>query len=70
MGIEHLQQKKAIAMNPNPQYLWNLLHFINVKYASLKTGKPISYFLPSKNEIEKMQQQLHSLTKEFNKKYN
>ncbi len=63
-----LHVRKALAMNPNPQYLWNLWHFINVKYASLKTGKPISYFLPSKKEIEKMHQQLNSLIKEVKKK--
>jgi tetratricopeptide (TPR) repeat protein len=46
--------KKGLAMNPNPPYLWNLLHYINVKYASQKTGKPIIDFLPSKKDAESL----------------
>ncbi len=44
--------KKGISMNPNANNLWVLLHFINVKRASIKTGKPIENFLPSKKDIK------------------
>ncbi len=46
--------KKAIEDNPNPQYLWSLLHYINVLNASRKTGKPIKDFLPTKKEVENL----------------
>ncbi|WP_169309466.1 O-antigen ligase family protein [Hippea maritima] len=62
-----LHANKAIEMNPNPPYLWNLLHFINVKYASLKTGKPISTFLPSKKEVEEFQKQFRLMTEKIKK---
>ncbi|GEM_PF-3563572 len=51
--------KKGISMNPNASNLWVLLHFINVKNASLATGKPVKEFLPSKSDIK----QLRSSTK-------
>jgi len=46
--------KNGITMNPNSNSLWRLLHFINVKNASLSTGKPIEEFLPSKSDIARL----------------
>ena len=62
--------KKAIAMNPNPPYVWNLLHFINVKYAGLKTGKPVIDFLPSKKDAEKLNKAMIDMGKNIKKKQN
>jgi len=62
-----LHVKKALEMNPNPQYLWSLLHFINVKYASLKTGKPISAFLPSKKEVDELHKQFKIMIEKIKK---
>ncbi len=44
--------KKGISMNPNASNLWVLLHFINVKNAAIKTGRPIKDFLPSEKDIK------------------
>lgn len=46
--------EKGISMNPNARSLWMLLHFVNIKNASVKTGKPIKAFLPSESEIKQL----------------
>ena len=60
-----IHAKKGLAMNSNPPYMWNLLHYINVKCASMKTGKPIVYFLPTKGEVENLFKTMQRLKKEF-----
>jgi tetratricopeptide (TPR) repeat protein len=60
--------KKGLAMNPNPPYMWNLLHYINVKYASQKTGKPVVDFLPSKKDAENLFKSMQNIKKQLKNK--
>ncbi len=59
--------ERAIAMNPNPPYVWNLLHYINVRYASLKTGKPVVDFLPSKKDSENLFKEMKKMQNRLKK---
>ncbi len=46
--------KKGIAMNPNANYLWQLLHYVNMKEASIKSSVPIKDFMPTKKSLKNM----------------
>ncbi len=55
--------KKGISMNPNARSLWILLHFVNIRDASIKTGKPIKVFLPSESEIKQLRNSTKNMIK-------
>ncbi len=59
--------KRAIAMNPNPPYVWHILHYINVRYASIKTGKSVVHFLPSKKDSENLLKEMKNLQNRLKK---
>lgn len=60
--------KKGIAMNPNADYLWQLLHYINVKKASIISSKPIKNFLPQKKSLRNMLKEMNKMRSEIKSK--